>query len=277
MSTRFGRSLRTRLALFASVTMLLLNVVVSAFVLYGIRNEVADLRAHEVSSKAVRVLLQVKRNRLPRVLPLDGLDGIQVVDPGGRPVAASSNLVGVPRLTTTIPHRDQANDYGELCELRELSDGCVMVVGLVAYQPEGDWVVYAFSQTVPWYVSPQVLLFQLCVTAALVVLAWFGVSRVVARTLAPVSSITRRLAEISAGGAGCASPCRRTTTRSRPWPRPATRRWNGWKARWSSSRWPWNGSAGSPPTPPTTCAARSPRCAPRSRTPCSTPRTPTGR
>ncbi|GAA3642750.1 HAMP domain-containing sensor histidine kinase [Nonomuraea antimicrobica] len=206
MSTRFGRSLRTRLALFASVTMLLLNVVVSAFVLYGIRNEVADLRAHEVSSKAVRVLLQVKRNRLPRVLPLDGLDGIQVVDPGGRPVAASSNLVGVPRLTTTIPHRDQANDYGELCELRELSDGCVMVVGLVAYQPEGDWVVYAFSQTVPWYVSPQVLLFQLCVTAALVVLAWFGVSRVVARTLAPVSSITRRLAEISAGGGGMRVP-----------------------------------------------------------------------
>jgi HAMP domain-containing protein len=36
-------------------------------------------------------------------------------------------------------------------------------------------------------------------SAALVALTWFGVSRVVARTLAPVNSITRRLAEITVG------------------------------------------------------------------------------
>jgi hypothetical protein len=54
-----------RLALLASLAMLLLNVVVSAFVLYAIRNEAADIRAYDVASQALRVLLMVKRNELP--------------------------------------------------------------------------------------------------------------------------------------------------------------------------------------------------------------------
>ncbi|MGP4103119.1 sensor histidine kinase [Nonomuraea sp. KM90] len=206
MSTRLGRSLRTRLALFASIAMLLLNIVVSAFVLYGVRNEVADIRAHEVSGKAVRVLLMVKRKRLPQVLEAGGLDGIQVVDPSGRPVAWTRNLAGYPRLTTMIPHKDQANDAATLCDLPAFPRRCEMVVALVAYEPDGEWVIYSFSPAVPWYIAAEVLLFQAGVTTVLVLLTWFGVSRVVARTLAPVSSITRRLAEIAAGGGGMRVP-----------------------------------------------------------------------
>jgi signal transduction histidine kinase len=44
------------------------------------------------------------------------------------------------------------------------------------------------------------------VTAALIALAWFGVSHVVAHTLAPVTSITRHLAEITADGGGMRLP-----------------------------------------------------------------------
>ncbi|MFB4270639.1 sensor histidine kinase [Nonomuraea sp. GTA35] len=206
MSRRLGRSLRTRLALWASITMLLLNVVVSAFVLYGIRNEVADIKTRDVAGKAVRVLLMVKRNRLPQVLPQHGLDGIQVVDPRGRPVASTPNLAGAPRLTSEIPHHTQANEATRLCDLPRFPGECKVVVVLVAYQPEGEWLIYAFDPAVPWYVDPQVIAFQAAVTTALVALAWFGVSRVVARTLRPVSSITKRLAEISAGGGGMRMP-----------------------------------------------------------------------
>ncbi|GAA4960647.1 hypothetical protein GCM10023334_079200 [Nonomuraea thailandensis] len=198
--------MRTRLALWASITMLLLNVIVSAFVLFGIRSEVADIKARDVAGKAVRVLLMVKRNKLPQVLPQHGLDGIQVVDPRGRPVAWTPNLAGAPRLTSEIPHRNQANEVTRLCDLPRFSGECKVVVVLVAFQPDGEWLIYAFDPAVPWYVAPQVILFQVAVTATLVALAWFGVSRVVDRTLRPVGSITKRLAEISEGGGGMRVP-----------------------------------------------------------------------
>jgi signal transduction histidine kinase len=51
-----------------------------------------------------------------------------------------------------------------------------------------------------------VVLFQICVAALLLLLTWFGVSRVVVRTLAPVHNITKRLAEITAGGGGMRLP-----------------------------------------------------------------------
>ncbi|MET7330306.1 HAMP domain-containing sensor histidine kinase [Nonomuraea sp. NPDC005650] len=186
--------------------MLLLNVVVGAFVLFGVRSEAADIRAYDVSSQALRVLLMVKRNQLPPTVPADGLDGIQVIDAAGRVVSSTPNLAGLPRLTTAIPHRNTANDVAELCDLRAFPGRCELAIALHAYQPDGAWVVYAFGRAVPWYVSPQVILFQVGVAALLVALTWFGVSRVVARTLAPVHNITKRLAEITAGGGGMRLP-----------------------------------------------------------------------
>ncbi|SEF92468.1 Signal transduction histidine kinase [Nonomuraea solani] len=206
MRTRLRRSLRTRLALLAGITMLLLNIVVNAFVLYGIRDEAIEIRAREVSSEALHVLQLIKRDRLPQVLDRHDLDGMQVVDPAGRPVAWTPNLAGLPRQTDAIPHPNQANDVAEVCDMPAFPGRCEIVVALRAFQPEGIWVIYAFYPTVPWYVSLEVLLFMLCVMAGLVSLAWFGVSRVVDRTLAPVSSITRRLAEITAGGGGMRVP-----------------------------------------------------------------------
>src|SRR5687768_11417370 len=109
MRTRLRRSLRTRLALLASIAMLLLNTVVSAFVLYGIRDEVSDVRALDASRKALHVLLMVKRNQLPRILDPSGLDGMQVVDPAGRAASWTPSLAGMPRQTTALPHPSQAN------------------------------------------------------------------------------------------------------------------------------------------------------------------------
>ncbi|WP_433443251.1 sensor histidine kinase [Nonomuraea sp. CA-141351] len=206
MSTRLRRSLRTRLALFASIAMLLLNIVVSAFVLYALRNEVADAEAQEVSSKALRVLLLVKRNQLAPRVTSDGLDGVQVVDPAGRVVSSTPNLAGLPPLTREIPHRDHANDVAEICDLRGFPGRCEIAVALHAYQPDGAWVIYAFDPAVPWYVSPKVIIFQICLMILLVSLTWYGVSHVVARTLAPVDSIRKKLAEITAGGGGMRVP-----------------------------------------------------------------------
>ncbi|MER6507535.1 HAMP domain-containing sensor histidine kinase [Nonomuraea sp. NPDC001636] len=205
MRTRLRRSLRTRLALLAGIAMLLLNIVVSGFVMFGIHDDVADVRASDVSGRALRVLLMVKRNQLPQVLEPLGLDGIQVVDPAGRAVAWTPNLADAPRQTAHIP-RDQANYVSRSCDLPAFPGRCELVVALRAYQPEGTWIIYAFDPAVPWFVSPQVVLFQIVVSALLVGLTFFGVSRVVARTLAPVSAITKRLAEITADGGGLRVP-----------------------------------------------------------------------
>jgi signal transduction histidine kinase len=206
MSRRVGRSLRVRLALFASIAMLLLSIVVNAIVLYSIHNQAISIRAHESFGKAVPVLLTIKRDRLPKVLDDRGLDGIQVVDASGRVAASTPNLAGLPRLTTAIPMPGQANGVAELCDLPGLAGRCHVVTAMTAYQPDGTWLVYALAPDVPWYVSPEVLTFQIGVTAALIALIWFGVSHVVAETLAPVNSITRHLAEITADGGGMRLP-----------------------------------------------------------------------
>ncbi|MEV5893363.1 sensor histidine kinase [Nonomuraea fuscirosea] len=206
MSTRLGRSLRTRLAMFAGIAMLLLYIIVSASVLYGIRNEAADARAHDIRGRTITVLLMIKRGKLPQVLDPAGLDGLQVINPRGEPVAWTPNLAGQPRVTAEIPHLRQTNDYARLCDLPAFYGKCEIAVVLIAYQPDGEWTIYGFGPAVPWYVSPQVLMFLIGLAVALVALTWFGVSRVVARTLAPVGDITRKLALISAGGGGMRVP-----------------------------------------------------------------------
>ncbi|MEZ7130226.1 sensor histidine kinase [Nonomuraea sp. AD125B] len=203
MKTRLGHSLRSRLALYAAIVMLLLNVVVSAFVVWGVRNQAAIAHAHETSGKALFVLLLIKRNRLGAILPANGLDGIQVLDPSGRPISSTPNLAGQPRQTTVVPRGTMASDVAdEVCDLPAFPGSCKTVAGLIAYQPEGDYRILAFAPSVPWYVSPRLIVFQVVVTALLVALAYFGVSHIVARALAPVSAITRKLADITAGGDG---------------------------------------------------------------------------
>ncbi|MGW5159973.1 sensor histidine kinase [Nonomuraea wenchangensis] len=203
MKTRLGHSLRSRLALYAAIVMLLLNVVVSAFVMEGVRNQAAVAHAHETSNRALFVLLMIKRGRLGATLPSNGLDGIQVLDPAGRPISSTPNLAGQPRQTDIVPRGTMASDVAdEVCDLPAFPGSCKTVAGLTAFQPDGDYHILAFSPAVPWYVSPRLIIFQLCVTALLVALSYFGVFHIVAKTLAPVSAITRRLADITASGDG---------------------------------------------------------------------------
>ncbi|NUR89753.1 MAG: HAMP domain-containing histidine kinase [Nonomuraea sp.] len=191
--------MRARLALFASVAMALLCVVASSLLLWAVHNTAVEFRRNEVVSTALRVVHLIKRGELPPELPT-GLTGLQVVDPAGRVQSSTPNLAGSPRLTTAAPDPDNANRVGELCDVPRLDRKCSVMVVFRVYEPDGDWLVYAFGHRVPWYVSPAVITYLAGVCVALVALTWFGVSRVVARTLAPVHRITERLGAITAGG-----------------------------------------------------------------------------
>ncbi|WP_188197500.1 sensor histidine kinase [Nonomuraea sp. SYSU D8015] len=185
--------------------MVVVNLVVSGFVLYAVRNAAVDIRAHQMTDKVLPILERIKLNRLPRTISSD-LDGIQVINPAGQVVSSTANLAGMPQQTAAIPRAGRPYDVARLCGLPAFDGQCKLVVAMRVYQPGGDWIIYAFDSAVPWYVSPEVLIFQICLTVALAGLTWFGVSRVVARTLAPVSRITTRLAEITADGGGMRVP-----------------------------------------------------------------------
>ncbi|MFI7699002.1 sensor histidine kinase [Nonomuraea sp. NPDC049480] len=202
---RLGRSMRARLALFAGVAVALLCLATSALLLWAAHNTAADIRTNEVITAALRVVHLIKTHQIPRVISLD-LEGLQVVDAAGRIVSTTPNLAGSPRLTTLVPDPDNANRLGRVCDLPQFSGECRLLVAFRVYEPEGDWMVYAFGSMTPWYVHPAVLAFLACASAGLVALTWFGVSRVVARTLAPVHLITGRLAEITAGDGGMRVP-----------------------------------------------------------------------
>jgi hypothetical protein len=102
MNRWVGRSLRVRLALFASITMLLLSIVVNSIVLYTLHNQAIYIRSHEAFGKVVPVLLMIRRDRLTNELDDHDLDGIQVVDPAGR-VAASTRRSPFPARPTESP------------------------------------------------------------------------------------------------------------------------------------------------------------------------------
>ena len=198
MITRPGRSIRTQLATLAAAAMALLCAGVAALLLWATRSTIVDIRTREVLSSALRVVHLIKDDRLPRVTTMD-LDGLQVVDAAGRVVSSTPNLAGSPRLSQIVPARDQATRVATICDRPEFGDRCEVLVAFRVYEKGGDWLVYAFGPLPPWYISPAAIAFLLLFTVTLVALTWFGVSRVVARTLAPVQDLTERLAEITAG------------------------------------------------------------------------------
>ncbi|TMR23696.1 HAMP domain-containing histidine kinase [Nonomuraea turkmeniaca] len=178
--------------------MALLCLAMSALLLWAVHSSAVDIRRNEVISAALRAVHLIRTGELPTILSMD-LQGLQVVDANGRVVASTPNLSGAPRLTTMAPDADNTDRVGMICDLPQFSRECQVLIALRVYEPEGDWLVYAFGSMVPWYVHPAVLAFLTGMSVALVTLAWFGVSRVVARTLQPVNVITDRLSEITAG------------------------------------------------------------------------------
>lgn len=188
MVTRFGRSVRARLTLFASVAMALLCVVVSAFVLYAVRTTAVEYRRNEALTAALRVVHLVKRNELPARISSE-VDGIQVVNPAGRVVSTTENLTGRPPMSRLAPDDDNAGRTHVVCDLPDFPGRCEILVVLRVYERDGDWLVYAARAMVPRYVHPAVLGFLGGDSLALVALTWFGVSRAVTRTLTPIARL----------------------------------------------------------------------------------------
>ncbi|WP_240506222.1 sensor histidine kinase [Thermoactinospora rubra] len=201
MITRFGKSVRVRLALLASIAMALLCLAVDSLVLYGVRSAAEEYRTNETLSEALRVVHLVKRGDLGTDIPTD-VEAVQVLNAYGKVVASSPNVAGRPPITTILPSADQASRTMVQCDLAAYPGECMMAAVFRIYQDEGDWYVYALDYAVPWYVHPLLIVFMLGLSGALVTVTWWGTSRTVARTLAPVDAIRAKLADITATDLG---------------------------------------------------------------------------
>src|SRR3954451_8591 len=136
--------------------MTLLCVAFSTLTFYALQDLAVGYKTEQIAGAALKMVRNVKRGELSEDLP-PGVNAMQVVNAQGRIVAATPRLAGLPRLATFVSPDDSPRADRLLCHLPALS-GCMITVAFRVYQPDGDWIVYAFDSDVPWYVSARLVL-----------------------------------------------------------------------------------------------------------------------
>ncbi len=182
----------------ATGVMALLCVVVSALAVYALQDLAVSYKTEQIAGAALKIVRNVKRGDLPKKLA-SGVQAMQVVNAQGDVVAVTPQLAGLPRLATFVSPDDSPRADRLLCHLPKLP-GCMITVAFRVYEPDGDWIVYAFDSDVPWYVSLRLDLILAAMSALAIVLTALGSARTVSKTLAPVEDIRAELDEI--GGRG---------------------------------------------------------------------------
>ncbi|WP_240489836.1 sensor histidine kinase [Actinomadura atramentaria] len=202
MIERRAWSIRLRMTLLTTIITALVSGVVAILVMVATHGRADDYRREKTISAALRLVHDVKRGTLPAVLPHEReAPVLQVLDSRGRIVAASRQVRGGPRVASFVPPEASVYSSTRLCPPRGLQR-CMNVVAFRVYQPDGDWIVYAASNTVPWYVSVELVLFVVGLALLLIGLTALSTWRTVNRTLAPVGAIRAELAEITATSSG---------------------------------------------------------------------------
>ncbi len=198
MSGWRGSSVRIRLTVLGSAVMALLCAVAVLLVLLVLRGTAEQYRTDEITTAAVRLAYQAKRDRLPPVLLDQDLAGVQVIDHGGRIVSVSDSLVGHPRIAAFRPELTSPETSKTLCDSPAFPGRCVDVVAFRFHNSGGLWTIYAADDPVPWYVSGPLLAALLGGSLLLVGVTALGTYQTVRRALGPVEAITSKLARITA-------------------------------------------------------------------------------
>jgi signal transduction histidine kinase len=192
-----GWSIRARLTVLATVVMTFLCVVAAAFILWIGGGVAEGFRTDEVVGATLRVVHLIKRDRLPPVLPDMGVEAIQVINAQGKVVSASRGVHGQPRMAAFRPDEVSVRGDKILCQTPTFPDECVIVVAFRVFQPEGDWLIYAADEQVPWYIDTRLFTSIIAGSLLLIGVTGFGSYRITGKALAPVDAITDKLAEIT--------------------------------------------------------------------------------
>ncbi|MFI0366498.1 sensor histidine kinase [Actinomadura sp. 1N219] len=190
------------MTVIAGAVTALICVILITLIVVGVRGQAADSKRNKATAAALRVAYEIRREPAMQ----GGLSApddvvLQVVDSRHSVIAGTGNaLSGLP-IARFRPAETDIYSTQALCPPRGFN-GCMWVVAVRIYQPNGDWIVYSAIPTVPWYVSPSLLLFMVCVSLLAVLLVSLRAWGTVDQTLAPVDAIRLELAEITAGESG---------------------------------------------------------------------------
>ncbi|GAA3675359.1 HAMP domain-containing sensor histidine kinase [Nonomuraea antimicrobica] len=192
-------SLQNRLALFTGIAVCLLCLGFSA-ILLGVDHRAATLSlTDEVRADVELAAYYVQRNDhvapLPTTIPTGLIHPIQVVDAHGHVVAASRELRGKPALTAQMPSPERTAS-GVICGTVFGPGRCDIVVAQRVYRDNDFWTVYAASPSLPFYVHTGLATVLLIGTAVFTGAAAVCARVLMARSLAPVAHIQRRLDDI---------------------------------------------------------------------------------
>jgi len=200
-----GWSIRTRLTVIATSVIAVLSLGTAVLALMAVRNQATNYQIERTTTAALRIVRDIKRHDLPQQIPQEDeiawLDGIQVIDARGRPVAGTGNLGSTPRISTLIPP-EESTRVGQIdCTLPRFPE-CTIIVVFRVYEPEGDWFVYAFAPAIPWYVDARFFALLMAACGLLIALTSLGTARTVSRALKPVNDIRREAMRIGLKATG---------------------------------------------------------------------------
>ncbi|MFI6456038.1 sensor histidine kinase [Streptosporangium amethystogenes] len=191
-------SIRVRLTMVASVTMALLCTAVALFALAAVHENTVGRQTERLISHAVETARQMRLHGIPPgPLPHRLDEAIQVFNPAGTLAAATRNMAREPPMTRLRPDVD-AYTTTRSCGLSAFPGQCKIVIAYPFHMPDGVWQLNMAIADVPWYVSPGLVGALAAGWFVLVGATTAGTYRTVSKTLAPVSAISDKLAQITA-------------------------------------------------------------------------------
>ncbi|GAA4238155.1 hypothetical protein GCM10022254_52920 [Actinomadura meridiana] len=189
------------MTVMAGTVAALICAVLITLIIVGVRSRAGDYKRNEATSAALRIAYEAGRKPVRGGLSAPDDVVLQLVDGSHRVTASTQRTLDAPPIARFRPAGADIYAARVLCSPQGLH-GCMWVIALRVYQPNGSSVVYAATPTIPWYVAPGLIMFLICVSLLVVLLVCLRTWGTVDQTLAPVEAIRAELTEITAGESG---------------------------------------------------------------------------
>ncbi|MEV6862240.1 HAMP domain-containing sensor histidine kinase [Streptosporangium subroseum] len=202
VSVWHGYSIRTRLTVVASAIMALICTTVAVFVLVAVREAAIEYRTKQLVAHAVEVAKKVRDSGVsPYLASGEHNASMQVFNPVGTMAAATPDMAREPAMTSLQPDAD-AYATERRCDGTAFPGQCKIVIAYPFHGAGGVWRLDMAVADVPRYVGPALLVPLAAGWLLLVGATASGTYRTVGKTLAPVSAISGKLAQITTSDLG---------------------------------------------------------------------------
>ncbi|GLW98187.1 hypothetical protein Misp02_22740 [Microtetraspora sp. NBRC 16547] len=186
----------------ASAVMALLCTAVAVLVLVVAQQAAAEHRTKQLVAHAMNVVKQIRHSgAAPHLAPGRYNASMQVFNPVGTMVGTTPDMAGKPSMTNLQPDVD-GYATERRCGGPVFPDQCKIAVEYPFHRANSVWRLNMAVADVPWYVGPRLLVPLAAGWLLLVGATAVGTRRIVGKTLAPVSAISGKLAQITASDLG---------------------------------------------------------------------------